>query len=76
MTTIATDGRSMAADGLVGCGDAITDTRLSKAREMIATAKRLDIMVSLDMNGTHLLALPTSTMAEIQRDYETQLRIA
>lgn len=34
MTTIATDGRSMAADGLVGCGDAITDTRFSKMRRL------------------------------------------
>lgn len=43
------------------------------AREMIAVAKRLDLMVSLNMNGTHLLAVPTSTMAEIKRDYEAQL---
>ena len=43
------------------------------AREMIATAKRLDIPVSLNMNGTRLLVFPTSTMAEIQRDYEAQL---
>ena len=43
------------------------------ARDMIATSKRLDLPVSLDMNGTHLLAFPDSTMAEIGRDYETQL---
>ena len=46
------------------------------ARDMIAVAKRLDLMVSLDMNGTHLLALPSSTMTEIQRDYEAQLQCA
>lgn len=46
------------------------------ARDMIAVAKRMDIMVSLNMNGVHLLALPSTTLAEIQRDYETQIRSA
>ena len=46
------------------------------AREMIAVSKRLDVAVSLNMNGTRLLAFPTSTMAELQQDYEQQLRSA
>ncbi len=52
-------------------GSAVQDI----ARDMIATAKRLDLPVSLDMNGTHLLAFPDSTMAEIRRDYEAQLTV-
>ncbi|MFS0736917.1 hypothetical protein ABC347_07695 [Sphingomonas sp. 1P06PA] len=46
------------------------------ARDMIAVSKRLDIPVSMNMNGTRLLAFPNSTMAEIQRDYEAQLESA
>ena len=42
-------------------------------RDMIATSKRLDLPVSMALNGTRLLAFPTSTMAEIRRDYEAQL---
>lgn len=45
------------------------------AREMIATAKRFDMPVSLAMNGTRLLAFPNSTMAEMREDYETQLTL-
>lgn len=43
------------------------------ARDMVATAKRLDLAVSLKMNGTFLLAFPDSTIGEIKADYETQL---
>lgn len=34
MTTIATDGKSMAGDGLVNCGGTITDTEFAKVRRL------------------------------------------
>ena len=40
---------------------------------MIAAAKRFEMPVTLDMNGAHLIAFPTSTLADIRRDYEAQL---
>lgn len=43
------------------------------AKGMIAAAKRFGMPMSLGMNGTRLLAFPTSTLAEIRRDYEAQL---
>ena len=46
------------------------------AADMQATANRLDIAVALDMNGTDLLTFPGASVAEIKRDYETQLRSA
>lgn len=43
------------------------------ARDMIATAKRLDIAVSMSLNGTRLLAFPTSKLMDLQLDYDAQL---
>ncbi len=44
--------------------------------DMQARSDRLGLAVALDMNGTHLLTFPGGSVAEIRRDYETQLRSA
>lgn len=42
-------------------------------RDMIDLSVKLDAPVSCGVNGTRLLAFPTSTMKELQADYERQL---
>lgn len=46
------------------------------ARDMQAAADRFGMMVSLDMNGARLLAVPGGSVADIRKDYEAQLRSA
>jgi hypothetical protein len=53
-------------------GSAVKDI----AADMQSVSDRLALPVSLDMNGTHLLTFPGSSVAEIKRDYEQQLRSA
>ena len=53
-------------------GSAVKDI----AADMQTAADRFGMMVSLDMNGTHLLAVPGGSVADIKRDYEAQLRSA